>query len=441
MRFQSIYFSLALAMATPVNADEVLQTAEALIKGQQHIQAYDLLSPLEDERAGDPNYDYLLGMAFLGVGEPTRAAFAFERCLEVDPNNGPCRVQMARTHIVLGETPNARNELQTIKDFNPPPEVENLVSQYLGVITQVEKQQQRHISAFAQLGLGYDSNINSATENSRIALPSNGGGQVFLTVPNSEDSAFLKLQAGSGIQYKFSPKLTGLADISVQQHSVLDNHAYDYATLDTSAGGLMSLNNNVQVQGKLQLQKMWLDGEAYRDVTGVLAQGQYAIRDNSQLAVFSQLSQLRYNTQTARDANRLNLGVAYSQALEMKYSPSFYSSLYTGQESAKNSKFDYFSQSFLGLRIGGNLVYNNTIRLNAHLSTEKRNYDALYPLNLLPFTNIRKDTETNLNLGLTWFIKPQLSLQPNYTYSNNNSNLPINDYTRHIVSVDLRFDM
>ena len=134
-----------------------------------------------------------------------------------------------------------------LKTLTDPPEVENLVSQYLGVITQVEKQQQRHISAFAQLGLGYDSNINSATENSRIALPSNGGGQVFLTVPNSEDSAFLKLQAGSGIQYKFSPKLTGLADISVQQHSVLDNHAYDYATLDTSAGGLMSLNNNVQV--------------------------------------------------------------------------------------------------------------------------------------------------------------------------------------------------
>lgn len=439
MRFQSIYFSLALAMATPVNADEVLQKAEALIKGQQHIQAYDLLSPLEDERAGDPNYDYLLGMAFLGVREPTRAAFAFERCLEVEPNNGPCRVQMARTHIVLGETPNARNELQTIKDFNPPPEVEKLVTQYLGVISKVEKQQQRHINAFAQISLGNDSNINSATDNSRIALPSTGGGQVFLTVPNSEDSAFLKLQAGSGIQYKFSPKLTGLADISVQQHSVLDNHAYDYATLDTSAGGLMSLNNNLQVQGKLQLQKMWLDGEAYRDVTGILAQGQYAIRDNSQLAVFSQLSQLRYNTQTARDADRLNLGVAYSQALEMKYSPSFYSSLYTGQESAKNSQFDYFSQSFLGLRIGGNLVYNNTIRVNGHLSTETRNYDAIN--GFLPFTSKRKDTEMNLNLGLTWLIKPQLSLQPNYTYSNNNSNLPINDYTRHIVSVDLRFDM
>ncbi len=438
MRFQGIYLSIALLAATTAHADAILQQAETLLNDKKHIQAYDLLAPLEEERAGDPDYDYLLGMTFLGMGEPARAAFAFERCLNVNPENGPCRVQMARTYILLGETPSARNELQTIKDFNPPPEVENLVAQYLGVISNAEKQQQRHISAFAQLGLGYDSNINSATENSKIALPSSAG-QAFLTVPVSADSAFLQLQAGSGIRYKFSPTVAGLADINVQQRSVLDNHDYDYTTLDTSAGGLVNLNNNVQVQAKLQLQKMWLDGQSYRDVLGLLAQGQKAMSDTSQLAIFSQLSQLRYDTQTARDANRLNLGLAYSQALDLRYSPSFYASIYRGTETANNSQFDYFSQSFLGLRVGGSLVYTDNIRINGHLSTETRNFDAINPF--LPFTSKRKDTETNLMLGLTWQIKPQLSLQPNYTYSTNNSNLPINDYTRHIVSVDLRFDM
>lgn len=438
MRFQGIYLSIALLTATTAHADATLQQAEALLNDKKNIQAYDLLAPLEEERAGDPDYDYLLGMTFLGMGEPTRAAFAFERCLDVSPDNGPCRVQMARTYILLGETPNARNELQTIKDFNPPPEVENLVSQYLGVITNTEKQQQRRIRTFAQFGLGYDSNINSATENSKIALPSSVG-QAFLTVPVSADSAFAQLQAGSSIYYKFSPTVAGLADINVQQHSVFDNHAYDYTTLDTSAGGLMNLNNNLQLQGKLQLQKMWLDGQSYRDVLGLLAQGQRAMSDTSQLAVFSQLSQLRYDTQTARDANRLNLGIAYSQALDLRYSPSFYASMYRGTESAKNSQFDYFSQSFLGLRLGGSLTYNDNIRLNGHLSSETRNFDAINPF--LPFTSKRKDTETNLILGLTWQMKSQLSLQPSYTYSTNSSNLPINDYKRHIVSVDLRFDM
>jgi tetratricopeptide (TPR) repeat protein len=439
MRFQSIYLTVAVVITTPVYADDLLQQAEALLNQKQNIQAYDLLVPLEDQRAGDPNYDYLLGLAFLGAGEPTRAAFAFERCLDVEPNNGPCRVQMARTHIILGETPNARNELQTIKDYNPPPEVENLVSQYLGVITNVEKQQQRHINAFAQLGLGYDSNINSATEHSKIALPSSAGSQVFLTVPVSEDSGFLQLQAGSGIQYKFTPTVTGLADVNVQQHSVLDNHAYDYTTFDTSGGGLLDLNNNMQLQGKLQLQKMWLDGKTYRNVMGLLAQGQRPINENGQLAVFTQVSQMRYDTQTARDARRFNFGLAYSQAIETKYTPSFYTSVYRGQETAKDSAYDYFSQSFLGFRLGGSLIYSETISANCHLGTETRNYDALNPY--LPFSNKRKDTETNLNLGLTWRIKPQLSLQPNYTYSRNSSNLPINDYTRHTVSVDLRFDM
>ena len=439
MRFQGMYLTVAVVITTPLYADDVLQRAETLLNQKQNIQAYDLLTPLEDQRAGDPNYDYLLGLAFLGTGEPSRAAFAFERCLEVEPNNGPCRVQMARTHITLGETPNARNELQTIKDYNPPPEVENLVSEYLGVITNVEKQQLRHTHAFAQLGLGYDSNINSATEHSKIALPSASGGQVFLTVPVSEDSGFLQLQAGTGIQYKYTPTVMGLADISVQQHSVLDNHAYDYTTLETSGGGLINLNNNMQLQGKLQLQKMWLDGQSYRDVIGLLAQGQRPITDNGQLALFTQFSQLRYDTQTARDTNRFNVGLAYSQAIETKYAPSFYTSLYRGQETAKSSAYDYFSQSFLGLRLGGSLTYSETLRVNSHLSTETRNYDALNPY--LPFSNKRKDTENNFNLGLTWRIKPQLSLQPNYTYSSSSSNLPINDYTRHIASVDLRFDM
>jgi tetratricopeptide (TPR) repeat protein len=439
MRFHSIYFGVAIVLATSAYADDVLQQAESLINQQQNVQAYDLLAPLEDKRAGDPNYDYLLGLILLNVGEPSRAAFAFERCLDVEPDNGPCRVQMARTHIALGETPNARQELQTIKDYNPPPQVQNLVTQYLGILTKVEKQQQQRINAFAELAAGYDSNINSATEHSKIALPSSIGGQVFLTVPVSEDSGFVELRAGSAIQYQWTPTVTGLADINIQQHSVLDDHSYDYTTVDGSGGALLKLNNNVQLQGKLQLQKMWLDGESYRDVMGILAQGQRAINENGQLAVFSQLSQMRYATQTARDANRFNLGIAYSHALDMKYTPSFYTSVYRGQETAKDSQFDYFSQSFLGLRIGGSLMYSDKISINSHLSTETRNYDALNPF--LPFNSKRKDTETTLSLGLNWHIRPQLSLQPNYSYSSNHSNLPINDYNRHVVSVDVRVDL
>ena len=85
MRFHSLYLAIAVVAATPVFADDVLQRAEALINLQHASQAYDLLAPLEDDRAGQPQYDYLLGLSLLEMGEAHTAIFAFERCLSVEP--------------------------------------------------------------------------------------------------------------------------------------------------------------------------------------------------------------------------------------------------------------------------------------------------------------------------------------------------------------------
>lgn len=133
MRVHRLFLSMSLLTIQATFADSVLDQAQNLVNSKKYIQAYDLLAPLEDERAGQPDYDYIYGLTLLEAGEPSRAAFAFERCLGTDPNNGPCRVQMARTHLALGETVSSRKELDTIKQYNPPPEVKQLVEQYLGL--------------------------------------------------------------------------------------------------------------------------------------------------------------------------------------------------------------------------------------------------------------------------------------------------------------------
>jgi tetratricopeptide (TPR) repeat protein len=449
MRFHSLYLAVALISTSSAFADDVLSQAEALINQQQPAQAYELLLPFEAERSGDPKYDYLLGVSALEMGDPSNAIFAFERCLSAEPNNGPCRVQIARTHLAMGETPNARAELQTIKEYNPPPEVQALVSQYLGVISQVEKQQQRQINAFAQLGVGYDSNINSAPTDANktaAAIPKTPN---FIIPPNaiatSSDSSYANLLAGSSLLYKASPTVTALADINIQTRSFLADHNYDYQAVDASAGGAFDLQA-LQLTLKLQGQKMWLDGNAYRNLAGVLAQLQGAV-GSGQMAVFTQLSQMRYDSQSVRDADRHNIGLAYSQAIEAHYSPSFYASIYGGSEAVTDKKFEQFSQAFKGLRFGGSLILNDVLSLNSQLSYEAREHNkaSYYPsVTLLGIsfpTVYREDKESNIGLSANWRINKQLSLQPSYTYSNNNSNIPFSDYKRHVVSVDLRFDM
>jgi hypothetical protein len=96
---------------------------------------------------------------------------------------------------------------------------------------------------------------------------------------------------------------------------LFDNHNFDYYTANVGVGALKNIGNTA-LQGKLQWQTMALDGQNYRDVLGALLQIQRPLgANNGQVAAFTQLSQLRYDSQQARDADRTTLGIAYSQAL------------------------------------------------------------------------------------------------------------------------------
>ena len=67
-------FILLLSVGVSYAAD-VIHEARALLQSGQSAQAYALLAPLEESRAGDPEYDYLLGISALDSGKPGLAAF------------------------------------------------------------------------------------------------------------------------------------------------------------------------------------------------------------------------------------------------------------------------------------------------------------------------------------------------------------------------------
>src|SRR5689334_6440898 len=66
-------------------ADEVLVKAKSFLDANNAQAAYNLLAPLQSQRAGDPDFDYLLGVAALDLGKNTEAVFALERVLSVRP--------------------------------------------------------------------------------------------------------------------------------------------------------------------------------------------------------------------------------------------------------------------------------------------------------------------------------------------------------------------
>lgn len=250
---------LAISLASAAQADAVLQQAEQLLNQRQPASAWVLLSPLEDERGGDPAYDYLLGRAALDTGRATEALFAFERCLAVNPKDGPCRVQMARAHMAAGETRSARNELETVKASEPPAEVAQLVSQYLGALGVREMREQRRLDAWLQLGLGADSNVNAATDRDQVAFPGFGG-LVFDLSPSAQkqDSAFYNGEVGVSGEYAASPGFRWVGDARLSGRGYTDVGSFNNVVLDAGAGGAWRIGPHSTLL-KLQAQHFELD--------------------------------------------------------------------------------------------------------------------------------------------------------------------------------------
>ncbi|HEX6592335.1 MAG TPA: surface lipoprotein assembly modifier [Moraxellaceae bacterium] len=440
--------ALALCAASLAQAQEAvdpaLAKAEQLLNQRQPKSAFDLLAPLEDERSGNPDYDYLYGMAALESGQAGIAAFAFERCLAVDPKNGPCRVQMARTHMALGENSSAREELKTIREYSPPPEVDQMVGRYLGSLDQREAAAKRHFGAYAQIGLGYDTNANSANSTSQIAVAPIGGVILQLVVnPADRDQAdsFLQGAAGADARFNLSPSWSLLGDVDVSTRGYQDVDRYSYTSGDLSMGvGYQSGVNQLQFKALGQMYQ--LDDESYRNLFGLMGQYQYLASETTQYSAYLQATRLDYTDQNSRNADRYTLGGAWSQAINARYKPVVYAGLYGGTEDPRTSDklLQYLGQDFYGVRGGGILFLSPALQLNASLSIEHRKFDAQYPAPI-PTLITREETQYDGALGIVYTVAPGLSVRPTYTYTQTESNIIINEYRRNVASIDFRYEL
>jgi tetratricopeptide (TPR) repeat protein len=427
-----------------VSNDPVLAQAEKLINQQQPKSAFDLLAPLEDARAGDTDYDYLYGVAALESGQADRAAFAFERCLATDPKNGPCRVQMARVNLALGENQSAQREFKTIQEYNPPAEVQAMVSRYLGAISQQEKEARRYIGAWAQIGVGYDTNVNSASSTSQLAVALPGGLVLPFTINPSDrnqQNALAHLNAGANIRYNLNPAWSLLGDTTVDMRGYKELDNFNTGSIDVGLGAAYQSGPS-QYTLKALGQKYSLDYEAYRTLSGGMAQYQYLVSKSAQLSAYLQAVHLDYDHQSAKNANRYTAGAAWSQAIQANLQPVLYAGLYGGQENTVDDRFKFLGQDFFGVRGGGTLLLVPGLQFNLSASVERRKFHADYPLAInTPAPVTRKETQYDATLGLIYALAPGFSLRPSYSYTNADSNIIINDYHRSVFSIDLRYEL
>lgn len=422
-------------------ADDTLLQAKSHLDNRNPQAAYNLLAPLQADRAGEPDYDFLLGSAALELGKNTEAVFALERVLAVRPDAVPARALIARAYFNLKETETAKREFENVRQQEVPADVALTIDRFLDAIGRIEESQRTTIRGHVEVGFGYDTNVNSATADAQVAVPSFGGTIFSLAGASQEqDDWFMSFGGGVNLRVPINPRWAGFGGVAFQRKHNFEQDDFSTYYYDLNAGvSYKHARNTVTLAG--QINHFYVDNpqiyrQAYREALGGTLQWQHDFNSRNQMSAFVQFSELRYPDQSLRNANRYVAGLGYARAFVPR-GPIVYLGVYGGEEKEKESAFPQFGHELYGVRLGFQQSINETYSIFLNASAEKREYGGQDPF----FLVVREDEQYNASAGIHFVPRRNMRLTPQVSWIQNESNIPINEFDRIIGSLVFRYDM
>ncbi len=429
---QTPLLAQATSSAATAALERLLAEARRLMAEAKPLEALRLLEPETGTYAGDPAFDYQLGIAALDGGDPGKAIMAFERVLAREPGNIVARAEIGRAFLAVKEREAARREFEAVYADDLPPAVRDTVERYLAILALPESQRTARFTGSVDVATGFDNNVNLGTSLDRWVI---GDGQALIPLPASRPrkSAFHSV----GVLAQYIAPIGGRADwtigVNLNQRINPSQHNYDLGSADATTGfGWLSGRSRYSVSA--QLQHLWLDQESFREAAGVSAQWQRELNTSSQVGLYGQWFALSFPDQSSRDARRQVIGATAVHGFDDPGTTVAVGNLYLGRE-ASTADVDSLSFDFYGVRAGLSRAIAARWRGAASVAWEQRRHDA--PDNF--FGVVRSDRQFEARLGLDHELDANLTLSPQISYLRNASNLGPNEFDRTQFQVGLRY--
>lgn len=426
-----LLLSLLSQMAS---ADELTGRAQALLDQGRAGEAFRLLDPVEGARAGNASFDLLLGIAALESGQNTRAVFALERVLALEPHNARARAEIARAYLALGETANALQEFQTVQKQGVPPAVSANIDRFMDAVDRLDAVTRTTLGGYLEGSLGYDTNVNAATRKGSVAIPVFGGLPFTLADSSVATEAwFASVGGGVNVRSPVSSELALVGGLSGVLRNNFGASEFDSLTGDAYAGVVVTQDRNV-FSFNAQFNQYELASERYRTASGVSGQWQYNPDASNQLSAFFQYADLRYPTQSEQNADRWVAGGAMAHAF--RSGELAFATAYWVNQRAHDGGASWLGFNGLGVRVGGQMNFAARTVLFAGGAIEYRPYDSMDPV----FLTTRKDTEYSVMVGARYTPARFWTVTPKLVWTFNDSNIDIYEYSRAAAAVTVRRD-
>lgn len=439
-RLRSRFFALAFVILSSVTtaqaADLDLARAERLMVENKAPEAYLLLSPFEDQYAGDPKFDYLLGITALDSGRADKATLAFERVLAVNPNFAGARLDMARAYFQLGDYARAKTEFETVQQQNPPPAAQVTVDQYLKAIEERSKIRQTQITGFAEFSMGRDSNVNNSSSATTVTVPALGNLIFTLDSRNVQRSdSYTNYALGADINHIIGKGLAVYGGASARYRVNRLEDTFDFNNFE-GHGGISYATQSALFRLGVNGERFYLDHTVNRNSAGVNGDVRYVLDPANILLAFAQHNRFRFE-QSALTINNFDqslLGGGYLR-LFADGASAITANAFIGKEDDINGRADG-NKDIVGIRLGGQYRLRDNIDLFASFGAQKGKYSKENSA----FQTLRMDRQSDGVIGINWRIDKDWTLRPQVLRVRNNSNIPINEYSRTDYSITIRRD-
>lgn len=397
----------------------ILNQAERLLAAKKGDEAYTLLASHELDLAGQPMFDYLLGLAALDSGKASDAAFALERVVAAQPEFSGARMELARAQFERGELALARAQFQYLLTQEPPASTRVVIEKYLDAIGNRARLAGSRWAAMAQFGAGYDSNANGSTSEQsflgftldpRNVETSSSFGELMLGVGNT-----LALSADSGL----------VSTLQVSHRANTDASFIDQSVVALGTGFVWAreqMRYNAGVDGY----QGWLDGENHeRGVNLNLGatrrfgdyEGALSLRGGRLDYEDSQLGLL--------DADRYLAGLSVTRLNIGNSSGRIGGALLVGKDDARRPGSPYGNDRY-GARLFASWLIQSQSSVYVELSDMKSDYDGPF------FGANRKDELLTATVAMDFqnFPASKWSVAPRVRYMKSDSDVSLYDYDR-----------
>lgn len=403
----------------------------ALLEQNKAKEAY-AIGRQNSDLLGDPDFDFIFGLAAIEAGHSAEGILALERHLLLNPDNVRARLELARGYFILSDDVRAREEFENVRKLNPPAGILTAIERFIDAIRTREGRYQTTSSFYVEAGFGIDTNVNGGVSNANITLPVFGATTVSNDGVKKRDS-FSHFALGGQVTKPLAPGVSIFGAAGFDGKYNRDESAFNQASLGLS-GGVSYVKNNDLYRAALNWNGITVGSEHYRDVLGLNGEWFRQLDEFQAINAFVQYADLEYGgSNLARNADLRGGGLGYRRAFAAKWQPVVNARVSYSKESNQKNRPD-FSRDIPGINLGVNFSPDPKLGLGANYGYQKSNYDGK------TLGVYRKDTYHSLGLTTNYLVNKRVSVRGELTYSKNNSNIALYSNTRTLAAVNVRYD-